>query len=71
MRGHEFIRKVTDLGHERNVPVRFEYQRGKGSHGTLYYGNCKTVVKDRRKEIGPGLLSRMIAQLGLRRTDFR
>ena len=46
-------------------------ERGKGSHITLNYGSNKTVVKDRRKELGPGLLSQMIRDLGLERADFR
>jgi len=45
--------------------------RGRGSHVTLYYGQRFTVVKDRRKELPPGLLSAMIRQLGLSRNDFR
>ena len=52
-------------------PSRVEAKRGKGSHVTLYYGARKTVVKDLRKEVAPGLLSAMIRQLGLTRRDFR
>ena len=37
----------------------------------LYYGDRKTVVKDRRKEIGPGLLAAMTRQLGLDAGDLR
>jgi mRNA interferase HicA len=51
--------------------VRFDATRGKGSHGTLYYGDRFTVVKDRRKECGPGLLAKMLADLGLSRRDLR
>ena len=40
-------------------------------HVTLYYGTRKTIVKDRRKEISPGLLSAMLHQLGLHRDDVR
>jgi len=36
----------------------------------LYYGKCFTTVKDRKKEIGPGLLQKMLANLGLRRDDI-
>ena len=43
---------------------------GPGSHGTLYTGNRKTTVKDRRKEIGKGLLAKMLADLGIDRDDF-
>lgn len=52
------------------MPVRLDMKRGKGSHATLYYGARKTVVKDRRKELGAGLLSAMIRQLGLTRAEF-
>lgn len=59
------------LGAARGIPVRFDATRGKGSHGTLYYGDGFTIVKDRRKECGPGLLAKMLADLGLSRRDLR
>ena len=71
VRGREFVQRVVELGRERGVPVRVDAKRGKGSHVTLYYGDRKTVVKDRRKEVGPGLQSAMIRQLGLKPSDFR
>lgn len=71
MTGREFLKRVRGIGRERGVAVRVDTERGKGSHITLYYGNANTIVKDRRKEIGPGLLSRMISDLGLDRSDFR
>ena len=37
----------------------------------LHYGNRKTTVKDRRKELGTGLLAAMLRQLGLTDQDFR
>jgi mRNA interferase HicA len=68
--GAELIRKLQKLGRARGVAVRFAAERGKGSHGTVYYGNRFTIVKDRRKELSPGLLSAMLAQLGLSRDDL-
>jgi mRNA interferase HicA len=38
--------------------------RRKGSHGTLYCGERFTVVKDGREQCGPGLLNKMLADLG-------
>ena len=69
--GREFIRRIALIGRKHRVGVRLESKRGKGSHITLHYGSRKTVVKDRRKEIGPGLLSRMIRDLGLKSNDLR
>jgi mRNA interferase HicA len=70
MRGAEFIDRIKKLGRARGLRVVFEKSHGKGSHGTLWLGDRKTTVKDRRKEIGPGLLGAMLDQLGLSKKDF-
>jgi len=71
MKGKLFIDKVFEIGRTRGIPVWLNAKRGKGSHVTLYYGTRKTIVKDRRKEIAPGLLAAMLHQLGLHRDDVR
>lgn len=68
--GGEFIRRVKRLRRTRGAIVRFESRPGKGSHGRLYYGDRFTTVKDRKKEIGKGLLAEMIKQLGLTPDDL-
>jgi len=65
MTGREFERKIRKLGRLRGVTVSLDVGRGKGSHGRLYYGERFTTLKDRKKEIGPGLLNAMLEQLGL------
>jgi predicted RNA binding protein YcfA (HicA-like mRNA interferase family) len=70
MTGSEFERKIRKLGRKRGVSVSFDQSHGKGSHGRLYYGNRFTTLKDRKKEIGPGLLRAMLDQLGLTRSDL-
>ncbi len=40
-------------------------ERGKGSHGTVYYGERKATLKDRKQEIGKGLFRKMCEQLGV------
>ncbi len=70
MTGHEFERTLRRLGRNRGVAVSFDRGPGKGSHGRLYYGDRFTTLKDRKKEIGPGLLSAMLQQLGLTRKDL-
>lgn len=50
--------------------MRLETRHGKGSHGRLHYGDRFTTVKDRRKEIGKGLLHAMLHQLGLTFDDI-
>ncbi len=70
MTGAEFMRKIRKLGRKRGVPVRFTARRGKGSHGTLFFGKHSTVVKHRKAEIGPGLLATMLKDLGLDLDDL-
>jgi len=61
---------VIELGRRRVIAVTFDRGHGKGSHGRLYYGSRFTTLKDRKKEIGPGLLNAMLVQLGLTKADL-
>lgn len=70
MDGSEFLKRIQRLGKGRGVPVCFDAGHGKGSHGRLYFGDRFTTLKDRRKEIGPGLLAKMLRDLGLTRQDL-
>ncbi len=70
MTGAQFIRAIRKLGRLRGVEVYFAATEGPGSHGTLYYGDRKTTVKDRKKEIGKGLLRKMLRDLGLKRDEI-
>lgn len=65
MKGSEFLKKVQAEASKNGVSCRWEPSRGKGSHGTIYYGAKRTVVKDLKKEIGKGLLFGMKKQLGV------
>ncbi|MDE0457943.1 MAG: hypothetical protein OXI15_11680 [Chromatiales bacterium] len=70
MNGRQFIARVRKWARSRNLEVRFVASDGAGSHGTLYAGDRRTTVKDRKKEIGKGLLARMLADLGIDRDQF-
>lgn len=70
MNGRQFIAKVRRWARARNLDVRFVASEGPGSHGTLYAGDRKTTVKDRKKEIGKGLLAKMLGDLGIDKDDF-
>lgn len=70
MKGSEFLRCVKVLSKRKAVVVQWNAERGSGSHGTLYLGSRFTIVKDLTKEIGPGLLSAMCQQLGIRKEEL-
>lgn len=59
------VRELDLTVGKNDIEVRLEYERGRGSHGTLYYGDKFTVIKDRKKEIGKGLYQAMLKQLGI------
>lgn len=67
----EFVRKVKQVGRSRGIRVWFVAKRGKGSHGTLYYGSARTVVQDLKRELPTGTLHAMLQQLGLNMDDLR
>ena len=70
MNGRQFIARVRKWATVRELKVRFVASEGPGSHGTLYVGDRRTTVKDRKKEIGKGLLNKMLVDLGIDRDDF-
>ena len=70
MNGRKFIAKVRKWARSRNLEVRFVASEGGGSHGTLYAGSRRTTVKDRKMEIGKGLLNKMLADREIEMGDF-
>ena len=54
---------------ETDVPLSTGARLGQ-PRGTLYIGDRFTIVKDLKKELGPGLLSDMVNQLGIRKEDL-
>ena len=70
MNGRQFITRVRKWARSRNLEARFVASEGAGSHGTLYAGDCRTTVKDRKKEIGQGLLGKMLSDLGIDKDEF-
>jgi len=70
MTGNEFIRKVKKLGRKNGATVQFVARRGKGSHGTLFYGSRFTIVRNPKDELKTGTLHAILAQLGLSLEDL-
>ena len=70
MKGAAFLRKVRRIGAHRGIEVRFEAKRGKGDHGTLYFGGSRTILQDLKKELPPGTPHAMLRQIGLTVKDL-
>ncbi len=71
MKAGEFVRWVQRMAKKTQKPCRFVESHGKGSHGTLYYGDRKTTVQDRKRELPTGTLHAMLRQLGIATETFR
>ena len=63
VKGEEFERRVRRLARRMKVTCAFVADKGKGSHGRLYVGEEFTTLKDRKKEVGHGLLTKMCRDL--------
>ncbi len=70
MNGRQFIARVRKWAKGRDLEVRFVASEGSGSHGTLYAGDRKTTIKDRKKEVGKGLLAKMLTDLEIDKDDL-
>lgn len=70
VKGSEFLRKVKTFARRNKLTYCWIPERGSGSHGTLYVGGHLTIVKDLKKELGPGLLFDMCKQLRIRKEDL-
>lgn len=71
MKGSEFIKKLKKLGRQRHVEVKYLTRRGKGSHGTLFYGDRFTIIRSPKDELKKGTLHAMLNQLGLTINDIQ
>jgi mRNA interferase HicA len=65
LKGAEFERRVRKLARREKVTCQLVTDKGKGSHGRLYFGGAFTTLKDRKKEIGRDLLAKMCRDLNI------
>jgi mRNA interferase HicA len=70
VKGSEFVRRIRKIARRRGLTMDFIPARGKGSHGTLYFGSQFTVVRDLKDELKTGTFHAMLQQLGLTPDDL-
>ena len=68
MTGAEFIRRARRYARRAGLSFCFDPRRGKGSHGVLYVGERRTIVK--LGELKPGAFHGMLTQLEISMEDF-
>jgi mRNA interferase HicA len=70
MKGSELVRRLRKLGRQQGIAVEFVPERGKGSHGTLYFGERFTILRDLKDELKTGTLHAVLKQLGFTLQDL-
>jgi len=60
--GDEFVKAVNHIG--------YDWDHTEGSHMILLDENGRRLVVPRHKELGPGLLRKLIREAGLSRAKF-
>ena len=66
----KLLKKLRKVARQRGEHLEFIKKHGKGSHGTICLGERCTTMKDRKKEIGKGLLNAMLEQLGVDKDEL-
>lgn len=70
MTGKELIKLLKKLAKQRQVDIRYENKRGKGSHITLYLDDRYAVIPDLKKELKTGTLNAILKQLNVNKQDL-
>lgn len=70
MTGHEFLKRLKALAEHKQLVMRIDQKRGKGSHQTVYLGSAFTIIRSPKDELKTGTLHGMCKQLGIKTTDL-
>ncbi len=70
MTGKELIKLLKKFAKSRQIELRYETKRGKGSHITLYLGDRFAVIPDLKKELKNGTLNAILKQLDVEKQDL-
>jgi mRNA interferase HicA len=70
MTGSELLRRLRRLARQRQLTFLYEARSGKGGHGRVYLGDRFTTIPALTHEIAPGLLTKILRDLGLTRRDL-
>ena len=71
LNGRQFIARVRKWARNWNLRVSFGASAGAGSNETLHANDRRAIVKGRKRELGAGLLKKMLADLRGDRDEFR
>jgi mRNA interferase HicA len=70
MNGSELLRRLRRLARQRELLFLYEPRQGKGGHGRIYVGDRFTTNPALTHEVAPGLLAKILRDLGLSKRDL-
>lgn len=70
MKSIEFLRRARQYAKRHELEFAFNPRRGKGSHGRILLGERITAIKSGNKELGAGLVHKMLRDLGIDPKEF-
>jgi mRNA interferase HicA len=70
MRGSEFLRRLRRFARLQGINCQFIAERGKGSHGTIYFSDHRAIIRNLKDELKPGTLHAILKQLGIEESDL-
>ena len=70
MTGNELVRRLRRVARREGLEFLYEGRPGKGGHGRVYVGDRFTTIPALTHEIPPGLLAKILRDLGLSRRDL-
>ena len=70
MTGNELLRRLRRMARRKRATFLYEGRPGKGGHGRIHFGERFTTIPALTHEIPPGLLTKILRDLGLSRRDL-
>jgi mRNA interferase HicA len=70
MKGSELVKKLRKLAKIKGVEFKLVKERGKSSHGTLYWDNKFSTIPNLKDELKSGTLQAILNQLRIKRDDL-
>jgi mRNA interferase HicA len=70
MTGNELLRRLRRLARRNRLTLLYEGRPGRGGHGRIYLGDRFTTIPALTHEIPPGLLTKILRDLGLTRREL-
>ena len=70
MTGNELLRRLRRVAKRQGLALLHEGRPGKGGHDRIYLGDRFTTIPALTHEIAPGLLTKILRDLGLQRRDL-